>query len=58
MDWSGAPKITASVPPITAIMALDAMPSLEGLQVNVDVNAGAAPDGYTHLTEPLLELMA
>jgi hypothetical protein len=39
-------------------MALDAMPLLEGLQVNVDVNAGAAPGGYTHLTEPLLALMA
>jgi hypothetical protein len=33
MDRSGAPKTTASTPPISAIMALEAMPSLEGFTI-------------------------
>ena len=52
MERSGAAKITAVTPPMVAIAALDAMPSLDGLQVNCDVSAGAAAAGYCHSSAP------
>jgi hypothetical protein len=57
IERSGAPKITTSLLPIRAIAALEAMPSLEGLQVKLDVSAGPLV-GYCHFNVPSLALMA
>jgi hypothetical protein len=48
----------ASVPPILAYEAADAIPSLDGLHVKVDVNAGDPLGGYCHFKVPSAALIA
>src|SRR5258708_23867836 len=57
-EGSGAPKTTASFPPISVIAALDAMPSLDGLHVNWLRSGAAGGAGDVHNTAPVAALSA
>src|SRR6266508_3751778 len=57
-DGSGAPMITASVPPISAIAALDAIPWLDGLHTNWLRSGAAGGAGNFHSIAPVAALSA
>src|SRR5262245_50057302 len=57
-DGSGAPNTTASLPPISVIAALDAMPWLDGLHTNWLRSGAAGGAGNFHSTAPVAALRA